>query len=74
MKLWEGIIKRRIRMKTIIREGKLRFMLKNSMTNVTFAPSQLPEKHKKNRSTYVFINIEKAYDIVPTVNKKFGDV
>ena len=71
MKLWDGVIERRLRNLTIVSKNQFGFMPSRSTTEGIFLLRQVIERYKEeHKSLHIaFIDLEKAYDRVP----KFGD-
>ena len=69
MKLWERIIKARLRAEVSVCEQQCGFMPRKSTTDGVFALRMLIEKYiEKQRELHcVFVDLEKAYDRVPMV-------
>ena len=67
MKIWERIIKARLRDRVEISEQQYGFMPKKETTNVMFALRMLMEKYREDQRELhcVFVDLEKAYDRVP---------
>ena len=67
MKLWERIIEARIRKKVIVAEKQFGFMPGRSITDAIFCLRMLLEKWTKGQKAVhcTFIDLEKAYDMVP---------
>ena len=67
LKIWEQIIEKRLREKTLISDQQFRFMPGRSMTDAIFALRQLIEKYQEGWKSIhcIFIDLEKAYDWVP---------
>ena len=67
MKLWERVIKHRLRKETHISKNQFDFMPGRSTTEAIYLVRNLMEKYwSRERDLYmVFINLEKVYDRVP---------
>ena len=67
MKVWETIIKARLRDRVEIRKHQYGFMPGKGTTDAMFALKMLMEKHREGQSKLhcVFVDLEKAYDMVP---------
>ena len=67
MKVWERIIKTRLRDRVEISKQQYGFMPGKKTTNAMFALRMLMEKYRKGQRELhcVFVNLEKAYDRVP---------
>ena len=66
MKIWEGIIDRRLREETTIGDEQFGFMPGRGTTDAIFAVRQLMWKHREKQKGLhvVFIDLEKAFDRV----------
>ena len=67
MKLYEGILERRLRNIVEIEDYQFGFCPGRSTTGAIFVMRQLQEKyHEKNKKLYhIFIDLEKAFDSIP---------
>ena len=68
MKLWERVIQARIRMEVMIAQQQFGFMPGRSTTDALFCLRMLLEKWTEGKKAVhcAFIDLEKAYDRVPT--------
>ena len=67
MKIWDMIIARRLRGETTIGDEQFGFMPGRGTTDAICTVRQLMEKHREKQKGLhmVFIDLKKAYDIVP---------
>ena len=67
MKIWERIIKARLRDRVEISEQQYGFMLGKETTDAMFALRMLMEKYREGQRELccVFMDLEKAYDRIP---------
>ena len=67
MKLYENVHEKRLRNIVSISEEQIGFVMGKSTTDAMFALRQLQEKYREGQQDLhcVFIDLEKAYDIVP---------
>ena len=67
MKLWERVVKRRLRSELTFSEQQYGFMPGKSTTDALFALRVLMEKYREGQKERhcVFVDLEKAYDKVP---------
>ena len=67
MKIWEKIIKARLRNRVKISKQQYRFMSEKGTTDAIFALRILMEKYREGRRELhcIFVDLEKAYDRVP---------
>ena len=67
LKIWEGVVVRRIRQCTNIHESQFGFMPGRSTTDAIFILKQTIEKHREGQKNIrvTFIDLEKAYDHMP---------
>ena len=67
MKVWERIIKARLRDRVKISKQQYGFMPGKGTTDAMFALRMLMEKYREDKRDlqFVFVDLEKAYDRVP---------
>ena len=68
IKLWERVIKRRIRQETVIRENQFGFMPGRLTTEAIHVLRRLIKKYREQKKDLhmMFIDLEKAYDSIPS--------
>jgi Reverse transcriptase (RNA-dependent DNA polymerase) len=64
MKLWERVIKHRLRKLTTVSKNQFDFMFGRSIMEAIFLIRQLMERHQEQKKNLhiIFIDLEKAYD------------
>ena len=69
MKLWERVMKRRLRSLTIVSENQFGFMPGRSTAKAIFLLRQVIERYREERKSLhmAFIDLEKAYDRIPMI-------
>ena len=67
MKLWERVVEARLRQEVVIGDQQFGFMLRRSTMDAIFGLRMMMEKWRESQKELhcVFIDLEKAYDIVP---------
>ena len=65
MKVWNRIIKAKLRDRVEMSKLQYGFISEKGTTNAMFAIRMLMEKYRKGQLHYVFMDLEKAYDRVP---------
>ena len=67
MKIWEQVIRRRLRGYLQIGREQFGFMSGRSTTDAIFILRQLQEKYSQNKKQlyHIFVDLEKAFDKVP---------
>ena len=67
MKVFERVLEKRIKCQVSINNMQFGFMLGKGTTDAIFIMRQVQEKHqvKKKKLYYAFVDLEKAFDIVP---------
>ena len=67
-KIWEKILDRRLKEIVVINDNQFWFAARKSTTDATYVLRNIQQKYceKKKKLYHIFVDLEKAFDMVPT--------